>query len=343
MGFFISCEYLSNMKKFILSESEKKYILNLYRTKNLIKEESDAVETNTPYGLKVDFVTGKATNFKEVFGFDLEYERMSIGRAIDINFAKTNFITNLFIYDTDVLPKEKAKEFILKASNGTLNSSDITNKTLPKFDELFLAIKENKLTNFIKKYVILYVANDGTNMGFLLIPNNDAKSKISYIDVSSNNTSIKVELVTGKTFESTNYTINTDSSGNKVLFFNELESNLQGGPAYTKTMKKANMDDTLSDTYNNLTYVKMGDKGKIVQSIQLYLLNLGYDKYNITKDKAACKAYMYDCDGVFGNGTRKAVIKYQKDNGLKPDGVVGPSTGKSLENNYSNMSLKKNR
>ena len=35
-------------------------------------------------------------------------------------------------------------------------------------------------------------------------------------------------------------------------------------------------------------------------------------------------------DGIFGNETKKAVIKYQKNKGLSADGIVGQNTGKSL-------------
>ena len=35
-------------------------------------------------------------------------------------------------------------------------------------------------------------------------------------------------------------------------------------------------------------------------------------------------------DGIFGNETKKAVIKYQKNKGLSADGIVGQNTWKSL-------------
>ena len=52
--------------------------------------------------------------------------------------------------------------------------------------------------------------------------------------------------------------------------------------------------------------IKKGDKGSNVKEIQEML--------SIT------------ADGVFGNGTELAVKKFQSDNGLTNDGIVGPKT-----------------
>lgn len=41
-------------------------------------------------------------------------------------------------------------------------------------------------------------------------------------------------------------------------------------------------------------------------------------------------AWCGGCDGIFGEGTEEAVIDYQKDHGLDPDGVVGPATWAKL-------------
>lgn len=69
-------------------------------------------------------------------------------------------------------------------------------------------------------------------------------------------------------------------------------------------------------------------KGQTVKDIQNALISKGY--------KISGGA-----DGVFGNGTRDAVIKFQKDNGLSADGVVGKDTwnklfGQSVSANNNN-------
>lgn len=65
----------------------------------------------------------------------------------------------------------------------------------------------------------------------------------------------------------------------------------------------------LAKTYPTLT---VGDKGTQVRTLQTALNKLGYDVGTV--------------DGKFGEGTRKAVIAFQRDNGLKQDGKAGNAT-----------------
>ncbi len=62
--------------------------------------------------------------------------------------------------------------------------------------------------------------------------------------------------------------------------------------------------------------LRQGAKGSEVKEVQRRLKNWGY--------------YNGSVDGVFGAGTRSAVIAFQKKNGLKADGVVGKATYKAL-------------
>ena len=45
--------------------------------------------------------------------------------------------------------------------------------------------------------------------------------------------------------------------------------------------------------------------------------------------------YKGEVDGIYGDDTEKAVKKFQKDNGLIEDGVVGPGTGAMLNDKYA--------
>ena len=70
---------------------------------------------------------------------------------------------------------------------------------------------------------------------------------------------------------------------------------------------------------------KIGSTGSQVSEIQSRLKNWGY--------------YNGAVDGIFGTQTRDAVIKFQKKNGLTPDGIVGSKTlaalGISEKNSYN--------
>lgn len=61
---------------------------------------------------------------------------------------------------------------------------------------------------------------------------------------------------------------------------------------------------------------KMGSRSEEVRLIQSALKNRGYYSGNI--------------DGIFGTLTRNAVTAFQKDSGLKVDGIAGPETLKAL-------------
>ncbi len=62
--------------------------------------------------------------------------------------------------------------------------------------------------------------------------------------------------------------------------------------------------------------LRQGSKGSEVKEVQRRLKNWGYYKGNV--------------DGIFGAGTKSAVIAFQKKNGLTADGVVGKATYKAL-------------
>ena len=61
---------------------------------------------------------------------------------------------------------------------------------------------------------------------------------------------------------------------------------------------------------------KIGSRSEEVRKIQTALRDRGYFTSNI--------------DGIFGTITKNAVIAFQKDNGLSPDGIAGAKTLKAL-------------
>ncbi len=71
--------------------------------------------------------------------------------------------------------------------------------------------------------------------------------------------------------------------------------------------------------------LRQGSSGGEVKEVQRRLKNWGY--------------YTGAVDGIFGAGTKKAVIRFQQKNGLTADGIVGKATYKALGMNDSYNAL----
>ena len=82
--------------------------------------------------------------------------------------------------------------------------------------------------------------------------------------------------------------------------------------ARTSTREKVSVEAEITET----AVLKSGSSGSEVKEVQRRLKLWGY--------------YNGSVDGVFGAGTKKAVIAFQKKNGLTADGVVGKATYKAL-------------
>ena len=68
--------------------------------------------------------------------------------------------------------------------------------------------------------------------------------------------------------------------------------------------------------FNSYPTLKKGARGNITKLLQEKLVSLGYNTNGI--------------DGIFGVGTEKAVMSFQKSNGLVADGIVGKNTWEKL-------------
>lgn len=72
------------------------------------------------------------------------------------------------------------------------------------------------------------------------------------------------------------------------------------------------------------TVIKQGSRGTVVKTIQQKLKKWGY--------------YVGSVDGIFGSGTKKAVMAFQKKNKLTADGIVGAKTAAALGISLSSSS-----
>ena len=79
--------------------------------------------------------------------------------------------------------------------------------------------------------------------------------------------------------------------------------------------------DTAQTAAAEAAVLRQGSTGDEVKEVQRRLKNWGY--------------YSGSVDGIFGSGTKQAVISFQKKNGLTADGIVGKSTYAALGMNAS--------
>jgi hypothetical protein len=82
-------------------------------------------------------------------------------------------------------------------------------------------------------------------------------------------------------------------------------------------------DEVLEACYNNERVLRRGDSGPAVEKIQQALIFLGFPVPNV------------GANGIFGNETDLAVRSYQEARGLEVDGVVGPETIGSLDEEFN--------
>lgn len=93
-----------------------------------------------------------------------------------------------------------------------------------------------------------------------------------------------------------------------LRFFEELSDDVKAEPSVSDTSVESSV---LPELYK-------GCEGKSVRALQILLI--GND----------CSCGKCGADGDFGSATKAAVVKYQIENGLEDDGVVGPKTWAKL-------------
>lgn len=107
-----------------------------------------------------------------------------------------------------------------------------------------------------------------------------------------------------------------------VIAFQKKNGLEADGIAGTKTFQALGMDERKNENESSASssgfsgVYRYGSRGEQVKQIQQKLKQWGY--------------YNGSADGVFGSGTKKAVITFQKKNGLSADGIVGTQTLKAM-------------
>lgn len=104
--------------------------------------------------------------------------------------------------------------------------------------------------------------------------------------------------------------------------FNEIAG--ASGKVTANVIKNNSGNKNNNSNNNSSTLLKVGSRGAAVQDVQKKLVALGY---NVGSTGA---------DGIFGNATKNAVIKFQGSVGISKDGIVGSQTLTKLNEAYNN-------
>ncbi len=107
-----------------------------------------------------------------------------------------------------------------------------------------------------------------------------------------------------------------------ALTFALAASTVAGGTAYA-VLHAGDAEQAV--TVTEAAVLRQGSRGGEVKEVQRRLKQWGY--------------YSGAVDGIFGSATKKAVVAFQKKNGLTADGIVGKATYKALGMNDSYNAL----
>lgn len=133
------------------------------------------------------------------------------------------------------------------------------------------------------------------------------------VSLSNNDEVVKEETVVNKPVASAPSKPQTNTTGKSEWIARlQAECNKQG-------FSNQKVDGYAGpNTLKGCPTLKIKAKGEITKLLQERLISLGY----------SCGSY--GADGSFGNGTKTAVINFQKAKGLTADGIVGKNTWSKL-------------
>ena len=115
-----------------------------------------------------------------------------------------------------------------------------------------------------------------------------------------------------------------DKTYNSIIDFQRNHGLTADGMVGEKTREKLFSSSAVKNTS---AILKVGSKGEEVRKVQSRLIELGY----------SCGSA--GADGDFGQGTYNAVVAFQKNNQLDPDGIVGERTREKL---FSSLAVRNN-
>lgn len=175
----------------------------------------------------------------------------------------------------------------------------------------------NKKILILSVFALFFTVSVTVFMNFL--PTNETAALSKYGSTGSEVTQIQKKLKNwGYYFGEVDGKFGTQTK-NAVMLFQQKNGLTVDGIAGLQTLRAMGIASTGSSSGSNKVSsipIKYGARGNDVKTVQTKLKNWGY--------------YTGSVDGVFGSGTKSAVISFQKKNGLSADGIVGSQTLKAL-------------
>ena len=175
----------------------------------------------------------------------------------------------------------------------------------------------NKKILILSVFALFFTVSVTVFMNFL--PTNETEALSKYGSTGSEVTQIQKKLKNwGYYFGEVDGKFGTQTK-NAVMLFQQKNGLTVDGIAGLQTLRAMGIASTASSSGSNKVSsipIKYGARGNDVKTVQTKLKNWGY--------------YTGSVDGVFGSGTKSAVISFQKKNGLSADGIVGSQTLKAL-------------
>lgn len=118
------------------------------------------------------------------------------------------------------------------------------------------------------------------------------------------------------------------SAADLQLRVSDLEKQVEAKDAEIKDLKLT-MKDMTYDLDRNKTKGSVSSVGAYVKNGEILRVNIAPEK--IQQALKAAGYYNGNVDGKLGTGTKAAIKKFQKDQGLKADGVIGEKTWNALK------------
>ena len=147
---------------------------------------------------------------------------------------------------------------------------------------------------------------------------NHTKMKAMIIEVCFVEASEDVALYKKLGHDLIGKTITRAITNNKISVIVETSENNNPIIINSDNWIKRLQDECNKQGFSSYPTLKKGARGNITKLLQVKLVSLGYNTNGV--------------DGIFGRGTEKAVISFQKFNGLVADGIVGKNTWRKLLN-----------